>query len=398
MTKRTVLLFWILILWLFPAAVSTAAGESEVQKNTAASAFSLDDALKNLDMQALEEYKTSIDSQLSPYMDRKPARQWLTDFVKGNWQFDFKKTSSNLMRFFFKEVMANFNLLGKLIILSVLAALLVNLQNSFSAEVSRIAYMACFLALAGIAFSSFKVVLGIGHQTIDNMVTFMMAMLPQMMVLVAGLGNINTSVMLFPMLMTTATAFANAIKNIVIPLIIMSALLSLVNHMSDTIKVERMANFFRQLAQLSLAFLVTVFVGIFTLRALYASVLDKVALRTTKFITDNTIPVVGKMFSDTIEVAAGYVVMLKQALGILGVIIIFGIIIFPLLKIAAIVLIYKISAAMVEPMGDPKTAAILEIMSTHLLLMLAAMAAVGLMFFIMIAIIAGMSNSMGMLH
>ncbi len=146
------------------------------------------------------------------------------------------------------------------------------------------------------------------------------------------------------------------------------------------------------MAQLSLGFILTVFVGILTLRSLYASVMDKVALRTTRFVTDNAIPLVGKMFSDTIEVTAGYVVMLKQALGIFGVIIILGIILFPLIKIAVIALIYKVAAAIAEPLGDGRTAAILETMSTHLFMMLAAVTAVGLMFFIMIAIVVGTTN------
>ena len=90
--------------------------------------------------------------------------------------------------------------------------------------------------------------------------------------------------------------------------------------------------------------------------------------------------------------------MLKQALGIFGVIIVFGIIVFPILKVAAIALIYKISAAIVEPLGDVKTAALLESLSKHLFLILAAVASVALMFFIMIAIVAGMSNGLGMLR
>lgn len=396
--RVNILLVIVLVFWLIPGGIIEAGEVWAVEAPAAEPAFSMDDTLKNLDMQVLEEYKRSIDGELYPDVDNKSVKEWLTEFVSGNWEFDIKKTLQSMVQFLFKEIMANSNLLGKLIILSVLAALLVNLQTAFSGEVSRISYLACFLALCAIAIGSFKVVLGIGQQTIDNMVSFMMGILPQMMVLVAGLGNINATVMLFPVLMTTATAFANAIKTIVFPLIIMSALLSLLNHMSDTIKVERMANFFRQLAQLSLSFLLTIFVGIITLRTVYASVLDKVTLRTTKFITDNAIPVVGKMFSDTIEVAAGYVMMLKQALGLLGVLIIFGIIIFPLLKIIALILIYKVTAAIVEPMGDSKTAAVLETMSTHLMLMLAAIASVGLMFFIMMAIIAATSNYMVMLR
>jgi stage III sporulation protein AE len=377
---------------LFPVSVeATPTGDSEA-------VFSLQDTLKTLNIQSLEEFKGRIDGEMNPFLQSKPLKEWLGDFIKGKWEFDFKKVLDNTVRFLFKEVVANSSLLAKLIILSVLAALLVNLQTSFASEVGTISYMVCFLALCALALGSFKIVLDIGHQTIDNMVAFMVSMLPPMMVLVAGLGNVNASVMLFPILMTTATAFANGIKLVVFPLIIMSALLSLVNNISETVKVQRMAKFCSQMAQISLGFFLTTFVGILTMRALYASVLDKVALRTARFVTDNAIPIVGKMVGDTVEVAAGYVVMLKDALGIFGVLLIAGIIFFPLLKIAALALIYKLVGAVVEPMGDTKTAAVLESMSAHLMMMLAATASVGFMFFIMIAIMAGMSNNLTMLR
>jgi stage III sporulation protein AE len=391
--KKLSIVFLILVMVLFlpEYAAAAPAGDSEA-------AFSMQDTLDNLDIHALEEFKNRMDGEENTFLQNKSVKEWMADFATGNWKLDFKQVTSDLGHFLFKEVVANSNLLSRLIILSVIAALLINLQNSFASGIGKISYMVCFLALCALALGSFKVALSIGHQTIDNMADFMVSMLPPMMVLVAGLGNVNASAMLFPILMTAASAFANAVKFIVFPLIIMSALLSLANHISETVKVERMAKFCTQIAQISLGFFLTTFVGMVTLRALYASVLDKVALRTTRFITDNAIPIVGKMVGDTIEVAAGYVVMLKDALGIFGVLIILGIIIFPLLKIAALGLIYKLAGAIVEPMGDTKTAAILEVMSTHLMLLLAATASVGFMFFIMITIMAGMSNNLTMLH
>jgi stage III sporulation protein AE len=387
------LLLWsitILMVLIMPSGLAAATEEVPL--------LSLEETMKSLDFSVLEEYKNNVDGEINFFMERKPVKEWITDFIKGDWEFDISTAGESCFRFFFREVAANSSLLGKLLILSIVAALLVNLQTAFSTGVARVSYLTCFLALAAIAIGTFKVVLAIGQQTIDNMVTFMMGMLPQMLILTAGMGNINSSVMLFPVLMTTSTALANAINNIVFPLIIMSAILSMVNHMSDSLKVEKMAKFFTQMAQISLGFFFTIFVGLVTLRAIYASVLDKVALRTTKFIADNAIPVVGKMFSDTIEVAAGYVLMLKQALGVLGVIIVLGIIALPVLKIAAIFFIYKIAAAIAEPLGDSKTAGILETMGSHLLLMMAAVTTVGLMFFIMIAIVAGLSNQMVLLR
>jgi len=388
---RKIFLLTLLVLnfIIFPSQVLA------TDKNSS-SQFSLQDAIENIDLDVLEEYKNKIDGEINSCMGRKTVKDWLVDFAKGEWNFDFKEIGESIMRFFFKEIIANSSLLGKLLILSVVAALLINLQNSFSSSVAQMSYLVCFLALCAIALGSFRIVLEIGQQTIENMVAFMMGMLPQMLVITAGLGGVNTSVLLFPVLMTAAAAFANAIKNIVFPLIIMSAILNLVNQMSETLKVERLAKFFGQMAQLSLGFFFTIFVGVVTLRALYASVLDKIALRTAKFVSDNAIPIIGKMFSETLEVAAGYLMMIKQALGILGLLIIFGLIVFPLLKIAAISIIYKAAAAIAEPLGDSRTAVFLETMGSHLLLMLAAVASVALMFFIMIAVVIGMSSHPGM--
>lgn len=391
-SKRALVMviIWIILL---SCSVNVMAAEEENSE----SVFSVQETMQSLDMDFLEEYKNNIDSDMAAYLEGSSVKDWIMNFVKGEWNFEWYDLGRDIFRMLFKEVAANSALLGKILILAVISALLLNLQTAFASDIARISYLACFLALCAIAISSFKLVLGVGQQTIENMVTFMVGMLPQMLVLTAGLGNINASVMLFPLLMTAATAFANAIKIIVFPLIIMSAILSIVNHMSETIKVEKMAKFFNEMARISLGFFLTLFVGIMTLRALYASVLDKVALRTTRYFSDNAIPMIGKMFSDTIEVAAGYVVMLKQALSIFGVLIILGLIMMPLIKIAAIALIYKAAAAIAEPLGDPRTAAILESMSAHLFFMLAAVIAVALMFFVMIAIVAGMYNGWAML-
>lgn len=384
--------WFILLVLLFIGPLPLMAAED----SSAGNPHLLEETLTEIDFTLLEEYKHNLDAEISRYLDNKSLKEWLVDFQRGDWKFDIKEISADIIKYFFKEITANSGLLGKLLILSVVTALISNLQISFSSGIARISYLACFLALSAIAVSSFKIVLQIGQQTLDNMVTFMMAMLPQMLMLVAALGNINSAAILFPLLMTTAAAFANAVKNIVFPLIILSAVLSVASQMSDTVKVERLTKLFGQLAQLSLGLFLTIFVGLITLRSLYASALDKIALRTTKFITDNTIPVVGKMLSDTIEVAAGYIVMIKQALGIFGVIIILGMLLFPLLKIAAIALIYKFTAAVAEPMGDSKTAAVLESMGNHLMLMLAAVASAGMMFFVMIAIVVAMTSHYGM--
>ncbi|HBQ26732.1 MAG TPA: hypothetical protein DD791_10105, partial [Syntrophomonas sp.] len=183
-----------------------------VAVTTSEPVFSFEDTVKDLDLLALEEYRDKLDNEVASMMEGKPLKQWLLDFIRGDWKFNIKEIGESFLRLLFKEILANSNLLGKILILSVISALLINLQTAFSSSVAQMSYLACFMALCAIALSSFRIVLGIGQQTIDNMVGFMTAMLPQMLVLTAGLGNINASAMLFPLLMTVSTAFATTIK------------------------------------------------------------------------------------------------------------------------------------------------------------------------------------------
>ncbi len=353
------------------------------------------EGLEQLDLGPLEEYKQRVDSEIHDYMEGISLKRWIIDFVQGKWELNFGDIVQRLVQLLLKEVVVNSGLLAKLLVLCVLSALLVKLQTSFSNQVAQIAQLACYLALITLAVASFKTALAVGQDTISNMAGFMIAMLPQMLVLTAGLGNLNSAAMLFPLVMTGSTFFAHVIQGVVFPLILISAVVSIINHMSVSISLQRLGKFFTQLAVVALGFSLTIFVGFITMRALYAAVLDKLALRATRFVSDNALPIIGKMFSDTIEVTAGYVLMLKQALGVWAVLIILGMIFLPVVKLGAIALIYKVVAALAEPLGDARTGAVLESMSQHLFLLLAAVLVVALMFFIMIAIVVGLSRGWG---
>ncbi len=370
------------------------AQESEPLGNS----LSWEETVRKLDLEEMEQFKTSIDGEISGYLENRSARAWLKDFMTGQWDFNPKDIASNLWQFFLREVLANSQLLGKILILAVISALLVNLQSSFDKGVAKIASMACFLAISAIALGSFKYVIQIGQSTVDTMTHFMSAVLPQMMVLVTGLGHIHTATAIFPIMMVACTAFARGIGFIVFPMIALSAILNLANLLTDTIQLEKLGKLVYTLAEIIMGLMLTFFIGILTLRSIYGSVMDALTLRTGKFVTDTFFPVIGGYLSDALETAAGYVVLLKQAVGILGLLTIFGIFVFPILKIGVIALIYKVSAAMVEPLGDKRISQVLEIMGNHLILALASVAAVGLMFFILVAILVSTGNSVILLR
>ena len=390
-----------LLCWLVALTVILAvwSGNARAEEDKPVENFlSWQETIDKLDLQEMEQFKTSIDGEISGYLEHRSAREWINDFMTGQWDFNPKKIVGDLWKYFFREVLANGQLLGKILILTVISALLVNLQSSFDQGVAKISSMACFLAISAIALGSFKYVIRIGQVAIESMSDLMTAVLPQMMVLVTGLGHIHTAGAIFPLMMAACTAFARGIGLIVFPLIALSAILNLAEQLTDTIKLERLGKLLYTLAEAIMGLMLTFFVGILTLRSIYGSVMDAITLRTGKFVTDTFFPIIGGYLADALETAAGYVVLLKQAVGIMGLLTIFGIFIFPVIKIGVIALIYKVSSAVVEPLGDSRISQVLEVMGNHLLLVLAAVAAVGLMFFVLVAILVSTGNSVILLR
>jgi stage III sporulation protein AE len=121
-------------------------------------------------------------------------------------------------------------------------------------------------------------------------------------------------------------------------------------------------------------------------------VADGVTIRTAKYLTGNFVPVVGRLFSDASETVIGASLLVKNAVGLSGVVIIVFLCAFPAMKIMALALIYNVSAAVMQPLGSNPIIQCLQTIGKSLIYVFAAVAAVGFMFFLAVTIIIAAGN------
>jgi len=304
-----------------------------------------------------------------------------------------------LFRYLFREVVANLGLLGQLILLAVAAALLKSLQGAFgSEEVARLTESVAFFVLLGLALKSFTVALDIGRSTVDSMVNFLLALLPVLLTLLASMGHVTSASLFHPFIIFSVNFMASLVRNILFPLIFFATILYLVNHFSPHFKINRMADLFRDISIWGLGLMLTVFVGLTAIQGVAGGIGDALTLRTAKFMAGAFIPVVGKMLADAVETVLGYSLLLKNSTTIAGLVMLSLIVAFPLLKLLSLIIIYKISGALIQPLGETTLGEALHTMSNCLVMVFAAVATVALAFFIGIAIIVGASNATIMLR
>ncbi|MPM58364.1 Stage III sporulation protein AE [bioreactor metagenome] len=313
--------------------------------------------------------------------------------------FDGQSLWQSFINKLFKECAANLHLLGKLLFLAVLCAMLQNLQNSFNQSgISLLAYSLCYIFLAVIALTAFYNALTLARQTVGYMVGFMEALLPLMITLLAGVGAITSAALFTPLMLFVVATVSIVVKDVVLPLLLLTASLEFVNYLTDKYRLNNLAGIVKQTGMIVLGFTMVVFIGIITIQGVAGSVADGITLRTAKYATATFVPVVGKMFADTVELVMGASLLLKNAVGIFGVMAVLLICAFPVIKLLSLVAIIKVAGALVQPMGDEKMAKCLDAMGNNLLLVFACVLTVALMFFLVITIIIGAGSVAMMLR
>ncbi|GAB6156889.1 stage III sporulation protein AE [Desulfotomaculum varum] len=357
------------------------------------------DQLNELDTGKLEEFVEHLNTEIQGAVPELHFKELVVQLLKGNLNWQATDLLTGLFKLFFKEVVANASLLGKLVVLAVICAVLQNLMASFAkGTTGQLAYAVSYMALISLAVGTFTLAVNTGREAVDNMVHFMQALLPLLLTLLAAMGGIASTAIFHPVIFGSITAISTIIKTIVFPLIFFSAVLTILSNLSEKFQVSRLADLMKTLALSVLGLCSTVFLGLLAIKGVAGSVTDGVAIRTAKFATDAFIPVVGGMFSDALDAVVGSSLLIKNALGMAGVIIIFFLTALPMLKIFAVAFVYKLAGALIQPVGDKQMAECLTALGKSLITVFAAVATVGLLFFFALAIVVGMGDLMTMLR
>lgn len=359
----------------------------------------IDEQISKLDFSQVEELLNSMNRDIEEFIPEFTIDNLINLIKNKDINYSFKSFFAGVFNYFFKEIIANSQLLAKLIILAVLLAILQNLQSAFEKDnISKLAYSVCYLILIGIIINSFMIALSLGKQTINDMVNFLHAVLPLLLSLLVALGGFASAAVFHPIIFMTVSGVGTLIRDILLPLIFLSSILIVVNNITDTFKVSRMSGLLREISIGLLGFFLSIFLGVIIVQGAGAAVADGVSVRTAKFATKNFFPIVGGIFADALDMVIGCSLLIKNSIGTFGVIVVFLICIFPMIKIISIMVIYKIASALVEPLGETKIVKCLNDVGNSLTMIFICVSAVAMMLFIAITIIIGAGNVMVMMR
>ncbi len=350
-----------------------------------------EDKQQEINVSEIEPFWQDVSTKYHGFLP--DATDSLMDVVKGDSKATFSDWGGGLLKFFAAELIANGRLLGMLILLTVFSAVLNTLQTSFEqSNVSKVASAIVVMVLVLFAISSFHTVAGYIIAAIGTISDFLMAIIPVLIAMTATSGGVLSASFLHPIMLFFINTSVLLVQYVVIRVLFFSTILGIVNELSDQIKVSSIATLMRTVGIWLLGIVMTVFMAVLSIQGIASAVADGVGMRTAKYVSSNFIPVVGKMLTDATDTVANASVLLKNSIGIFGLIVLFVIIVFPAIKIFVIALLYRIAAAVLQPIGDRVVVKSLEVIGKNLIYLFAAYVLVGFMFFLAVTIIIATGN------
>ncbi|MDO5521689.1 MAG: stage III sporulation protein AE [bacterium] len=371
-----------------PKVTSKPNTKSSSEKKEESSDAYVDDLLNDVDYSDIDKV---IDEVMGEDKDFDFSG-YVSKLAKGEEGLSITNVLKELMSAFFSEVLTNKTVLLQLLAIAVLAAVFTNFANIFkNNQVSETAFYITYLLMFSILTSSFFMATKVAANVLEALLSFMKVLMPTYMLSIAVSTGAKTSLFYYEATLATFTVIDFILMKMILPLINIYFVLSLANFVSKEDMLSKLAELIETIINWTLKTLLAFVIGFNAIQGLIVPMADKV--KRSAFIKGTSvIPGIGNAINGVTETVLGASVVVKNAIGVAGLVVILTICIVPLVKLACFTLTYKLGSAIVQPISDKRIIGCLSTAANSAKLLLSTVFIALLLFMLSIALIAASTN------
>lgn len=274
--------------------------------------------------------------------------------------------------------------------LAVLSGLLGNLQLSEHGTGEAVFFLV-YALIVGLAVTAADNAATLSESAAQDMATFTNAALPSLAVLSASSGGVFSAAV-HPMLLGAMSAASLLVSRVGIPAMYISMALSVVGNLSNKLPLSTLAAFFKKTALWLVMGSFTLFSAVLTVSGYAAGSLDGVTLKGVKYAASTLVPMLGNLLAETAEAVSYSALHVKNAAGAAGMLLLLLLTLYPVLKIMIVSLLYRLAAAVTEPVSDKRITASITGISDALSGIGAMTAALGVLSILVIGLMVRFSQ------
>ncbi len=320
----------------------------------------------------------------------------LEDAIQGN--IDNSTLLKKILNLCGKEVTSTIKIIVSILIIIIIHSILKSISESLENDgISKLIYYVQYILIITIIMSNFSDIIKLVKDTTANLVGFINMLVPLLVSLMLYTGSITTSGLIEPIILFMINFIGNTIQNLIIPIVLVIVSLIIISKLTDRVQISKISKMMKSSIIWFLGIILTVFVGVISLEGTLSSSVDGITAKTAKSMVSSVIPVVGKILGDAVDTVLGCGIILKNAVGIVGVVIIIGICIVPIIKLSILTFSYKLLSSFCEPIADGKIVSLLEQIGDVFKIFLAILCSISVMLIIGTTLVIKISNT-GMMY
>ena len=332
----------------------------------------------------------------------------IDDVLVSNGSFDFKSyvgklissgegisakgAISDLFTALGKEFDANRSALFKLIMIAIVAAVFTNFTNVFNNnQVGETSFYITYLLLFTTITGTFVTATTVASDAISAVLSFMKALIPTYFMSIAFCSSKATTLVFYESALVLITIVDVVLVHIMIPLVNIYMVITLVNNLAKEDFLSKLAELLESIIKWSMRTLFIAVVGFNTIQGLIVpasnSVKKTLAMKFTK-----AIPGIGNSLNSVAETVMGAGTLIKNAIGVTGLVVIVLICVIPLIKLVVTMLIYKVGVAIVQPISDKRVISCISGAANAAGLLVYVVSIAAVLFMVTIAILAATTS------
>lgn len=239
----------------------------------------------------------------------------------------------------------------KMLCVSILFSVVHRLLISKHTYVSNIGFLLLYSTLMVLLMQSFFLVRDIALEGMNMLLTFLHALIPTYTTTMIFTGNGVSGAMMYELAFFLVYLIEFFMKNFLSPMIHVFVLVLFLNHLFDEDRLSKLAEFIEKLISIIIKLAFGAVVGLGVVQSLLTPMKDRLT-NNVLLSGISSIPGVGGTLGSVGEIILSCGMLVKNSVGIIGLIILFVVAVIPVLKIGCFWIMYHLLAILLQPLAE----------------------------------------------
>ncbi len=292
----------------------------------------------------------------------------------------------------FYEFSYNRKSLVYVLLIALTAAVFSNFAGAFrSRQISDISFYVMYMLLITLCLTSFQTSAAGLEERLDSLLDFMRVLCPSYFLAVAFASGSTTSLFFYNVILFLIYAVEILIVRFLLPVINIYIMVRVLGNLTGEDFLSEFADLIRKIVSWALRSLLACVVSVNVIQGLLAPAIDAVR-RSALTRTAEALPWVGNAIGGAAEVVLGTAVLIKNGIGMAGAVIAVAICAVPIAQMLLMALMYKLAAALVQPVSDKRITTCISGVSEGYEIMVKVIFTTGALFLLTIAVVAASTS------